>query len=136
MNFACIQSSADCTEVATYSPRGGYARSLLCLCLVGGFLDNLRRNRSSGGMTTVITGKRPKRGGGAGEGGAKEKSATPLHELADEQPCVMGEVPEREGDGAEGENTDVRMRLHSPNTVCDLCHPLPMYVSAFKVVWL
>ena len=32
-------------------------------------------------------------------GGTRGKSATPLHELADEQPCVMGEKKEEEGEG-------------------------------------
>ena len=85
--------------------------TVLLLCCLGGFLDNLRRHRSSGGMT-VITGKRPGRGS---EGGTRGKSATPLHELADEQPCVMGEK-EEEGEGS----PDVQMRLHSPQTVSTL----------------
>ncbi len=86
----------------------------------GGFLENLRRNRSSSAGITVITGKRPMRVSGGVEGGVRGKNALPLHELADEQPCVVQregeEEEEEEEEGGEG-SLNVQIRLHSPHTV-------------------
>ena len=73
----------------------------------GGFLDNIRRGRNLGGVTTVITGSKRMRGGMAG-GGAKAvegSKVVALHELSDDPRVVQepgGEGEEEEEEEEEG----------------------------------
>lgn len=66
----------------------------------GGFLDNIRRGRNLGGMTTVITGSKRMRGGMAGGGGkvAEGSKVVALHELSDDARVVQEHGGEGRGE--------------------------------------